>query len=81
MRCDRHISNCRNQSCIAVAESKKPPTRINHIGIKHHHFKGLVNKSVIKINFIDTKKQLVDMLTKPVKTSQFFKLRFMLMGW
>ena len=70
-----------NQSCIAVAESKKPPTRTKHIAIKYHHFRSLVENDTIKINYIDTKKQLADILTKPVENSQFFKLRFMLMGW
>ena len=79
------IVTCRvfedNQSCIAVAESKKPPTRTKHIAIKYHHFRSLVENDTIKINYIDTKKQLADILTKPVENSQFFKLRFMLMGW
>ena len=70
-----------NQSCIAVAESKKPPTRTKHIAIKYHHFRNLVDNGAIKINYIDTKKQLADTLTKPIESNQFFKLRFMLMGW
>lgn len=70
-----------NQSCIAVAESRKPPARTKHIAIKYHHFRGLVDNGVIKINYIDTKKQIADILTKPVESNQFFKLRYMLMGW
>ena len=70
-----------NQSCIAVAESKKPPARTKHIAIKYHHFRNLVDNKVIKISYIDTKKQLADILTKPIETNQFFKLRFMLLGW
>ena len=70
-----------NQSCIAVAESKKPPVRTKYIAIKYHHFRSLVDSKVINIDYIDTKKQLADMLTKPIENNQFFKLRFMLMGW
>ena len=70
-----------NKSCIAVVESKKSPTRTKHIAIKYHHLRGLVNNNIIKINYIDTKKQLVNILKNPVERSQFFKLRFMLMGW
>ena len=44
-----------NQSCIAVAESKKPPTRTKHIAIKYHHFRDLVDNGAIKTNYIDTK--------------------------
>ena len=70
-----------NQSCIAVAELKKPPARTKHIAIKHHHFRNLVDNKTIRISYIDTKKQLADLLTKPIEDNQFFKLRFMLMGW
>ena len=70
-----------NQSTIAVAESKKPPTRTKHIAIKYHHFQNLVNDTIVKIKYIDTKKQLADILTNPIETGQFFKLRSMLMGW
>ena len=45
-----------NQSCIAVAESKKPTARVNHIAIKCHHFRGLANNSLININYIGIKK-------------------------
>ena len=70
-----------NQSCIAVAESKKLSARTKHVAIKYHHFENLVNDKVIKISYIDTKKKLADILTKPIDANQFFKLRFMLMGW
>ena len=63
-----------------VAESKKPPAQIKYITIKYHHFCRLVNNNVIKIKYVDIKEQLVDILTKPVKNNQFFKLRYMLMG-
>jgi len=70
-----------NQSCIAVAESKKPPARTKHIAIKYHHFRSLVNKGTIKIKYIDTKSQVADIFTKPIEENQFFKLRYILMGW
>ena len=45
-----------NQSCVAVAEQKKPPARTKHIAIKFHHFRSLVDKKIIRIRCIDTKK-------------------------
>lgn len=70
-----------NQSCIAVAELKKPPTRTKHIAIKYHHFRNLVHKKVIRISCIDTKNQVADILTKPVEDNQFFELMHMIIGW
>ena len=58
-----------NQSCIAVAESHKLPARTKHIAIKYHHFRNLVDKGVIKINYVKTKKQMVDIFTKPVENN------------
>ena len=62
-------------------DSNKSPTRTKRIAIKNRHFRGLVNKIVIKINYIDANKQLADALTKSAENSQFFELSFMLMGW
>ena len=70
-----------NQSTIVVAGSEKPLARTKHIAIKNHHFQNLVNDTIVKIKYIDTKKQLADILTNPIETGQFFKLRSMLMGW
>ena len=64
-----------NQSCIAMAESKKPSIRTKHVAIKHHHFRSLV---VINVNYMNTKKHLAETLTKPIENNQFFKLRCML---
>ena len=70
-----------NRSCIKVAESPKFTPRTKHIAIKYHHFRGLVNDKLIRISYIDTKEQMANILTKPVENSQFFKLRYMLIGW
>ena len=63
-----------NQSCISFAESKNPPTRTKDIAIECHHFRNLVDDIVIKINYIDTEKQLEGILTLPIKSNQCFKL-------
>ena len=87
MKCDYNTSNGYltffedNQSYIAVEESKNLPTRTKHIVINWHHFRNYLQDSIIKIDYIDTKKQLVEILTKPIESNQFFKLRYALMGW
>ena len=45
-----------NQSFIAVEEPGKPPAGKKHISIKCHHFRNLLDKGIIKINYIETKK-------------------------
>ena len=75
-----------NLSAISMAESLKFTPHSKHIAIKYHHFHSrvqtLFNKSGdIKLKYISTKKQLADILTKPVDDDSFFKLRHMLCGW
>ena len=70
-----------NQSYIAVAESKKLPERTKHIAIKCHHLRSLVDKKIIKINYVDTKKKLANTLKNPIEFNKLFKLRHVLMGW
>jgi hypothetical protein len=70
-----------NQSCIAMATSQKFTPRTKHIALKYHHFKGYVELGRIQINYIHTERQQADILTKPVRTDLFPKLRYMLMGW
>ena len=70
-----------NQSYIAVVGLKKLLVRTKYIAIKYYYFRSLVNKGTIKINYIDTKKQLVDILTNPIEANQFFNLTYILMGW
>jgi len=70
-----------NKSCIAVAESKKPPLRTKHIALKYHFFRGAISRGDAVIAHIDTKEQIADLLTKPIEDNQFFYLRKLLMGW
>ena len=75
-----------NLSAIAMAESLKFTPWTKHIAIKYHHFRSQVHTSFnksgdIKLKYISTKKQLVDIFTKPVDAESFFTLREMLNGW
>jgi len=75
-----------NLSAISMAESLKFTPRTKHIAIKYHHFRSRVQTSFnksgdIRLKYISTKKQLADILTKPLDDDSFFKLRHMLCGW
>ena len=70
-----------NQSCIAMANSKKMTPRTKHIAIKYHHFKHFVERKKIRIEYINTKEQLADIFTKPLPDHDFIRLRNGLCGW
>ena len=75
-----------NLSTIKMAESLKFTPRTKHIAIKYHHFRSRVQCSYnptgdIKIRYLESKKQLADIFTKPLDDTTFFNLRMMLCGF
>ena len=70
-----------NQSCIAMANSKKINPRTKNNSLKYHHFKNFVERKQIRIVYINTKEQLADIFTKPLLDHDFLRLRDSLCGW
>ena len=75
-----------NLSTIKMAESLKFTPRTKHIAIKYHHFRSRVQCSYnptgdIRIRYLESKKQLADIFTKPLDDTTFFNLRMMLCGF
>ena len=70
-----------NESCIAMATTRKFSPRTKHIAIKYHHFRKFVDDEIIKIHSIDTKEQTADIFTKPLDEKLFTHLRLKLCGW
>ena len=50
-------------------------SRTKHIDIRHHFIKDHVLNNDVVLEFIETKKQLVDIFTKPLNREQFNKIR------
>ena len=75
-----------NMSAITMAESIKFTPRTKHIAIKYHHFRSRVKCSYnptgdIRIKYLESKKQLADIFTKPLDDPSFFTLRKILCGY
>ena len=60
-----------NQSCIAVAESKKFPPRKKYIAIKYHNFQSFIQNNIIQICYTDTREQKADIFTNPLNEFLF----------
>ncbi|KAJ8575401.1 hypothetical protein ON010_g3812 [Phytophthora cinnamomi] len=59
-----------NQGAIALASNAGYNARTNHVDIKHHFVRENVARGVIAVDYVPTKDQLADMLTKAVGTKR-----------
>ena len=53
-----------NQGAIALANNAGYHAQTKHVDIRHHFIRENVQAGILKIDYIDTKNQLADMLTK-----------------
>ena len=60
-----------NQSAIAIAKNDGYPSRAKHIDIRYHFIRDHIKDEKIAIEYIDSKNQLADFLTKPISKKQF----------
>ena len=67
---------CDNQSCIKLSLNPVFHNRSKHIEIPYHYVRDMVEKNVIKLEYISTEDQIADTLTKPlakIKLEHFHK--------
>jgi hypothetical protein len=65
---------------LGLARLSKLRPRTKHINVCYHHFCEHVRKGLIKIFPIDTKKQIADVLTKPLAQNNFQRHRRSMCG-
>ena len=63
--------HCNNSSAINILKNHVIHFRTKHIEIHHHFIKALVEKKVVSLEFVPTKYQLADILTKPLDFPRF----------
>lgn len=64
-----------NKSTISLAKNPVLHERSKHIYTMYHFLHNQVHNGVLKVVHVNTKKQLVDVLTKTIKTEHFINLR------
>jgi hypothetical protein len=64
-----------NQSCIKQTKNPVFHDRSKHIDMKYHYIRDLVHRKIVKLQYIATSEQVVDILTKPFPLRQFVQLR------
>jgi hypothetical protein len=66
---------CDNESAIRMADNLVEYSRTKHIDIRYHFLRDHQQKGDIKIAYVSTHNQLVDIFTKPLDEKTFSKLR------
>ena len=67
-----------NQPAIAIAKNLVLHDRSKHIDVKFHFLRDCVDGGQIIIEFVETGRQLVDVLTKPLGRLRFTDLKKMI---
>ena len=66
---------CDSTSAISVAENPMMHSRTKHIDVRFHFLRDHYEKGDIELCYIDTTRQLADILTKPLDQKTFVHLR------
>ena len=67
-----------NQPAIALAKNSILHDRSKHIDVKFHFLRDCVDEGQIVIEFVETGRQLADVLTKPLGRLRFTELKKMI---
>jgi hypothetical protein len=62
---------CDNQSCIKMTENPVFHDRLKHIEIHYHYICDMVQRGALKLLYVSTDEQVVDVLTKPLSRVKF----------
>ena len=65
---------CDNESAIRLADNPIEHSCTKHIDIWHHFLRDHQQKGDIKVFYISTENQLVDIFTKPLDEKRFYRL-------
>lgn len=64
-----------NQSAIKLIVNNQVHTKIKHIDVKYMFVREAIENKEVRVSYIETSKQVADILTKPLGTRQFEILR------
>ena len=69
---------CDNRSSISISKNVVIHSKIKHIPIKYHFLRELVLEKMVKLEYIPSKEQVVDIFTTPIPKEAFEYLRLKL---
>ena len=64
-----------NTSAIDISKNSMMHSKTKHIAIKYHFLRELVQEKQVRLEYVNTKEQIVDIFTKPLPKDAFLYLR------
>ena len=65
------VIHCDNTSAISLSKNPVQPSKAKHIPIKYHYLRELAANKKIRLEYIPTRDQVVDIFTKPLNRDVF----------
>ena len=62
---------CDNQSCVKLSENPVFHDKSKHIEIKYHYIRDMVQRGVVKLQYVVMDEQIVDVLMNPLARVKF----------
>ena len=72
---DTIVVYCDNSSTINISKNPIQYSNTKHIEIRYHFIRDLVERKIVALEYIPTKRQNDDIFTKPLDRSKFKTLR------
>ncbi|KAI3768676.1 hypothetical protein L2E82_19506 [Cichorium intybus] len=69
------VIKCDNTSAIQLSRNPVFHGRCKHIGVRFHFLRELVGNGTVRLEYVETKEQVADILTKPLHRDTFERLR------
>ena len=66
---------CDNQICIKLSENPVFHEKLKHMEMKYHFIRYMVQKGMVKLRYIATEENIVDVMTKPLSVTKFRHFR------
>jgi hypothetical protein len=63
--------HCDNQSCVKLSENPCFMTDREHIEIKYHYIRDMVQRKTVHVQYLPTHEQIPDIFTKPLAKTKF----------
>ena len=66
---------CDKTNAINTSKNLMMHTKTKHIAIKYHFLRELVQDKEVRLEYVNTKEQIIDIFTKPLPKDAFLYLR------